>query len=154
MNFTDELFLVADSFERNGITYALCGGVAVVIHGYPRVTRDIDLLIEEQDLDRARRALEASGYTLTSGLIPFDFGTPTERQVFRVTKVVGEEHLTVDLVLVSPYLDDVWKDRETRDVEGRVLRVVSLAGLAKMKRAAGPPQAFADLAQLGLEPNR
>jgi hypothetical protein len=150
LNIKDELFLVTGALERASIDHALCGGMAVIIHGYPRLTRDIDLLLREEDLERAREALEDLGYTLPSGILPFDLGKPTERKVFRVTKVEGKDHMTLDLVLVSPFLEDVWRGRERHLVEGRTLRVVSREGLAKMKRAAGRPQDLADLSQLGL----
>ena len=151
MNIRDELFLVTGTLEKARIEYALCGGMAVIIHGYPRLTRDIDLLLREEDLEQAQKALEKSGYTLPSGTIPFDIGKPTERRVFRVTKVDGQDHMTLDLVLVNPFLEDVWKGREKHLVEDKTLCVVSLEGLAKMKRAAGRPQDLADLSQLGLE---
>ena len=151
MNLQDELFLVTDALERGGVDYALCGGIAVVIHGHPRLTRDIDVLMREDDLDRAQKALGAAGYTLPSGILPFDVGKPTERRVFRVTKAVGSAHRPVELIFVSPFLEPVWKDREARLVAGRTLRVVSKTGLTLMKRAAGRPQDLADLAQLGDE---
>ena len=151
MNIRDELFLVTGSLENARIDHALCGGMAVIVHGYPRLTRDIDLLLREEDLERARNALEKSGYTLPSGVLPFDVGKPTERRVFRVTKVEGNDHMPLELVLVSPFLEDVWKGREKHIVEGKTLCVVSREGLAKMKRAAGRPQDLADLSQLGLE---
>jgi hypothetical protein len=66
-------------------------------------------------------------------MIPFDVGKPTEPRVFRVVKTVGEDHLTVDLILVSPLLADVWAGREKHVAAGREFCVVSLQGLAKMK---------------------
>jgi len=60
-------------------------------------------------------------------------------------------YLTVELVLITPFLQGVWNDREVQVVEGRELTVVSRAGLLKMKRAAGRKQDLADIEQLGLE---
>jgi hypothetical protein len=91
------------------------------------------------------------GYTVQSGVIPFDVGLPTERRVFRVTKIRDQQLLTVALVVVNPMLQDVWDGREMHEVEGRPLHVVSRNGLAKMKRLAGRPQDRADLFHLGLE---
>ncbi len=145
MNLKDELFLIVETLDRGGIEYALCGGLAVAVHGYVRATKDIDILIRTEDLTAAERALAEVGYDLTSGIIPFDTGLATERRVFRVTKVEGRDFLTLDLLLVSPFLQDVWATREEHVVEGRRLRVVSLAGLTKMKRAAGRRQDLADL---------
>ena len=59
--------------------------------------------------------------------------------------------LTVDLLLVTPVLEDVWASREVFEWEGRRVTVVSLAGLTKMKRMAGRDQDLADLENLGVE---
>ena len=45
MKLKEELLKIAACFERSEIDYALCGGLAVVVHGYPRLTKDIDMLI-------------------------------------------------------------------------------------------------------------
>jgi hypothetical protein len=151
MNLKEELFLIVDTLDRGGVEYALCGGMAVAVYGYVRATKDIDLLIRAEDLDTAERVLAEVGYDLTSGILPFDTGLPTERRVFRVNKAEGRDFLTLDLILVSPFLQDVWATREQHLVEGRRLQVVSLAGLTKMKRVAGRPQDLADLHYLERE---
>lgn len=151
MNLKEELFLIADTLTAGSIEYALCGGVAVAVHGYPRATRDIDLLLREEDLERATGVLAGVGYDLAAGVIPFDTGLPTARRVYRVSKVEGGDFLTLVLILVSPFLEDVWADRGRHQVQGKSLDVVSRQGLAKMKRAAGRPQDLADLRALGLE---
>ena len=145
------MFAVIDALRKAGVDYALCGGLAVAVHGYPRATKDMDLLIREADLDRIRKSLEPVGYTVEAGIIPFDIGKPTERRVFRVSKIEGSELMTVDLILVSGFLEEVWSDREKHDLEGSELGVVSLKGLRTMKSIAGRPQDLADLAQLGSE---
>ncbi|WP_084119954.1 hypothetical protein [Aquiflexum balticum] len=33
------------SFEKNNVEYILVGGFAVILHGYPRTTGDIDLWV-------------------------------------------------------------------------------------------------------------
>jgi hypothetical protein len=151
MDFKDEIYRVTEALADAQIGYALCGGVAVIIHGYPRSTKDIDILLREGDLDKAIRVLEEIGYDLPGGIIPFDTGLPTERRVFRVSKAEGRDYLTLDVIIVSPFLADVWSDREDHLVEGRILSVVSKAGLVKMKKVAGRPQDLVDLKQLGLD---
>ena len=154
MNLKHELFRVTEALTLAGIDYALCGGLAVAVHGYPRATRDIDILILEGDLDQSRNAMEEIGYTLSSGNIPFDAGQPTERRVFRISKAEDTDILTLDLILVAPFLQDVWEGREEHLVEGKTLQVVSLDGLTKMKHLAGRPQDLADLSQLGVEDDK
>ena len=145
-----ELSLIAAAFRQERIEYALCGGVAVGIHGYPRATQDLDFLVREQDLERIKAAMSEIGFTWWADVIPFDVGKETERHVYRVSKAEGRATLTVDLIVVAPFLEDVWEDRETYRVGDREMQVVSLEGLKKMKRVAGPPQDLADLHNLEL----
>lgn len=35
-----ELELVIDAFTAKGVAYALCGGLALAVHGFPRATKD------------------------------------------------------------------------------------------------------------------
>lgn len=42
MKLEDELLKITDCLDQAGIDYGLCGGLAVVVHGYPRLTKDID----------------------------------------------------------------------------------------------------------------
>jgi hypothetical protein len=49
---------VIDALNAGNVGYALCGGLAVNLHGHARATRDIDLLVPEQQLDVARAGLE------------------------------------------------------------------------------------------------
>ena len=151
MNLIDELFSVIDCLERDKIKYAICGGIAVIIHGYPRLTRDIDFMVLREDKERIEESIKEVGYTLNSGIITFDVGKETERQIFRITKVQGEDFLTLDFILVPHFLEEVWQTRENQLLENRTVVVVSRQGLAQMKRIAKRPQDIADIANLGLE---
>ena len=148
MDLLNELFAVTDALNAKGIDYAICGGLAVVIHGYPRLTQDIDILVQEQNLNKIADAVSEIGYQIKSGIIPFDIGKETERKIFRITKFEQAEHLTLDLMLVGPFLKEVWNNREQHELEGHMLQVVSLDGLRKMKRAAGRPRDIDDLEHL------
>ncbi|MGI9055677.1 MAG: hypothetical protein ACR2F2_07730 [Pyrinomonadaceae bacterium] len=67
----------------------------------------------------------------------------------RVSKIddIGEV-LSLDLLLVTSHVEDVWETRETTDFLGRKLSVVSREGLIKMKTLAGRPQDLADIERL------
>jgi hypothetical protein len=151
MNIVEELQKITKSFATEGVEYAICGGCAVVIYGYVRATKDIDLLVKQGDVERVFGLLSNLGFTLRAGPIPFGSGTPEERRLYRATKVLGNDSLTVDLVVVTPILEETWRDRRTLEWSGRALTVVSRVGLARMKRLAGRPQDVADLAMLGVE---
>jgi len=53
----DELLKIVVRLDKAGIDYALCGGLAVAVHGHPRMTKDIDILIRPESLEAAKAAL-------------------------------------------------------------------------------------------------
>lgn len=150
MELHEELDGVLRAFEEHQVDYALCGGLAVTIHGYVRTTKDIDVLIRKEDLERARAVVKACGFTATSGKLPFKVGTPQEHEVHRILKVERGQVLMLDLVVVTPVFEDVWATRQVFEWQGRKIKVVSREGLAKMKRLAGRRIDLADLENLGL----
>jgi hypothetical protein len=64
MELYSETMKIAAAFDYRGLPYAICGGVALAIHGFPRATKDIDILIQPADLNRAQEILVELGYDL------------------------------------------------------------------------------------------
>lgn len=87
---------------------------------------------------------------LRAGPIPFGSGTAREQRLYRATRVLGHQHLTVDLLSVTPVLADAWAGRVTVPWLGRTLTVVSREGLGSMKRLSTRLKDRADLEALGL----
>jgi hypothetical protein len=150
MDLLSELDAVLDAFEAAGVDYALCGGLAVALHGHVRATRDIDVLVRREDFDAARAALRDRGFTLDAGPIPFGAGTEREREVRRVSKIIDGALVTVDFLVVTPILERAWQTRSSHAWRDRRVSAVSIVGLADMKRLAGRKQDLADLEQLGV----
>ncbi len=149
MDLYEEFEAIIEALENGSVSYALCGGLAVAFHGYPRFTKDIDLLVREEDISAVKRTVAPLGYIVDAGPIPFDVGSPRERVVHRVSKIEEGAVLTLDLLVLSPALEDVWDEVEVFEWEGRRVRIVSAAGLARMKRLAGRRQDLLDLEKLG-----
>lgn len=146
MDFYEELSGLIAALAEAGVDYAVCGGVALAIHGHPRFTKDIDLVVREDDLERIRRVAASVGFSLPALPMTFDAGSSKERRVHRLSKVDGEELLTLDLlVLRGSDFEGVWQDREEFAWRGRPVRAVSRRGLITMKRAAGRPQDLVDI---------
>jgi len=145
----DEFINVTEALGRAGVDFAVCGGIAVGIHGFVRFTEDIDLMVLEDDLEPALEAVRAAGYTIDSGRIPLEADTPEEHEVHRVLKTEGEEFLQLDLVLVNEALQGIWDDRGTFEWQGRTVPCVSREGLMEMKRRAGRSKDRIDLEELG-----
>lgn len=129
-----ELLGVIDALTTGNVPYALCGGLALAVHGFPRATKDIDLLVEADQIEPAFAAVKSAGFTLRAGPMPLGVGTDTPQRLFRATKVAGGGHLTLDLLEVSPSYKNAWSTRVRGAFQGRDLVVVSREGLIAMKR--------------------
>ncbi|HWO25723.1 MAG TPA: hypothetical protein VNO30_43590 [Kofleriaceae bacterium] len=68
--------------------------------------------------------------------------------VHRVSRLVGAQILTLDILEGSGVLAPVWNAREQVDTARGSVWVVSRQGLITMKLAAGRPQDLADLVRL------
>lgn len=148
MNLVDELHAVAGVLRARGIVYAICGGIAVTIHGATRTTKDIDVLIARKDVPRALEAVAPLGYTFAALPMTFDAATDRERHVQRVSKLDGKEHLVLDLLIAEAAFEGLLSERVEVELPEGVLSVVSLHVLLKMKRLAGRPQDQADIEKL------
>ena len=138
----DEFTKVVTAFEGAGIDYAVCGGLAMAIQGFPRATIDIDLMILAESLDGAFRIANEMGFDIRG--LDISFKDPVV-EIRRVSKIIGEDVLCLDLLLVTDGVKDVWESRESVRYQGRPMSVVSRDGLIKLKKRAGRPQDLADI---------
>ena len=144
MNLFDELMALVAELDGAGVEYALIGGLAVAVWGVPRATKDIDLLVLPDAIERAKEAAARRGFVLSAGPIKFRDGVSIER----VRRVRDGALLTVDFMLVNEGLTAAWASRlQLRAVE-RSLTVVSRDALMAMKLAAARPQDIADVEKL------
>lgn len=148
LSIYDELNSILKAFNENKIPYALCGGLAMAVYGYTRYTKDIDIIIRKRDLDRALKVLDPLNFILPAGIIPFKRGTDREQEIYRISKADGEKLLSLDLILVSPILLDVWKSRRRVKMGDLKISVVSREGLIFMKQIAGRDQDLLDVKKL------
>ena len=96
----DELSQLVTALERNEIEYAVCGGLALTILGFPRATFDIDILIRNESLDKSFSIAKEFGFDIHGLDMSFK-----ERavEIRRVSKIDEEgEVLSLDYLLVTP----------------------------------------------------
>ena len=144
MVLSEELDSLISALEAARLDYALAGGLAVAVWGVPRATKDIDLLVREEALDSIRGAARSCGFTLEGGPVRFRDGM----ELRRLTKVADHDHLTLDLLLVNPDLEEAWRTRRHLRTERGELWVVDQPALIAMKLRAGRPQDLADVERL------
>ena len=136
--------LVLLALNRTGVPYALCGGLAMAVHGTPRATKDIDVLIaDETYLVAIDAALRDEGWITTSD--PIDF--PNGFRLHRRMRFIDSRALILDLLFAPPG-EDLLSGRFLGQFDNCAAWIIGRDALIRMKRAAGRPRDLADLADL------
>ena len=143
----DEFLKLVASLDERGIDYALCGGMAMAVHGSPRATIDIDLLVLPGSLTELISLAEDLGYTIREKDLSFKDGAIEIRRISKIDRSSGDL-LSLDFLLATPVIDAVWKTRVKATWENRPLSVVSRRGLIALKSLRGSGQDIDDIRKL------
>lgn len=153
LDILDELRDLVAVFDEREVDYALCGGMAMGVHGLARTTIDIDLLILADSLDEVLAIAKSLGYNIRGKDMSFANGAVEIRRVSKIDPEDGEL-LSLDLLLVTPAIFPVWESRLKAEWEGGNLFVVSANGLIALKQLRGSDQDLVDIkALVGEGPN-
>lgn len=144
---------------RSGARYLVVGGVAVVLHGYPRFTADLDLAVQldSANVKRLLRALEDLGYRPRAPVDAAKFAEEQSREEW-----IREKGLTVfslwsprfptteiDLFVREPFDFDRAHQRALHaDLDGTIVTVAGIPDLIALKRVSGRPRDLEDIAAL------
>jgi hypothetical protein len=147
LDLLDEFRALVAALEAAGVEFAVCGGLAVAVHAHPRATLDVDLLLPAEHLDRAQQVARGLGYRLEAGRLVI---RKDVIELVRLSKADPEtgDLLPLDLLLVTPALEQVWATRERVGWQHGAVPVVSRAGLVAMKRLRGSGQDLDDIRAL------
>lgn len=156
MGIYDDVFAV---LHAAGVPYVVVGGVAVVLQGHPRMTVDLDLVVDLA-ADHAEAAVSAiTGLGLRPRLpVPAaDFADAEKRRAWveqRNLQVFSfydpsDPLREVDVFATEPIpLGELLADARVVTIGGVPVPVASRRHLVAMKRHAGRPQDVADIAAL------
>jgi hypothetical protein len=132
------------AFDAEGVKYLIVGGYAVSLHAQPRMTKDLDILVEPSPSNASAvfRALHAFGAPV-AGLTPADFCEPGS--FFRM----GAPPVMVDILPEIAGVDfgAAWARRIVSIIDPITRQSASFIGaedLLGAKLAAGRPQDLAD----------
>jgi hypothetical protein len=131
IDLAEEFEAVISALAEHGIEYAVCGGLAMAIHGFPRATVDIDLLIPADAEERVYAAVESLGFRIRANPMHLDQGRMEIRRISKIDP--AGDTLMLDLLLVTPASEDVWRHRTTIESEFGLISVVSREGLIALK---------------------
>ena len=131
--------------NSNNVEYLLIGGYAVSIHGYVRMTNDLDVWVRAtaENAERVVRALGEFGFN-RSNLSPNLFTNPNS--IIRM----GVPPLRVEMLtsVSGVEFDSCYAERTMVEIEDVPVPVISLKRLRQNKAAAGRTKDLADLENL------
>jgi predicted nucleotidyltransferase len=139
--------------------FVVVGGLAVLLHGHLRVTRDLDLVVglEPSNCRRALDALSSIGLRPRLPIALQDFADPVKRQdwhdnrnmlVLQLWDPVNEER-AVDVFVTEPIaFDELEAEAVSKDLDGVPVLIASIRHLIRMKQAAGRRRDLDDIEAL------
>ncbi|GMV43984.1 MAG: hypothetical protein AMXMBFR64_57000 [Myxococcales bacterium] len=151
----EELF---EALNRGGVRFAVVGGLAAVLHGVPRMTFDVDLVVdpEPDNMTALVEVLDQAGYRPRISVPLTDLADLASREALRARNMIAlslwhpsrpvEE---VDILLAPPLpWSALAQDLQHRNLGSTKVPVVGRATLIALKRYAGRPQDLADIEHL------
>ena len=147
------------ALEEAGARYLVVGGVAVVLHGHPRFTADLDLVLalDPPNVRAALGALATLGYTPRSPVAAEDLADPERRAEWIRTKnltvfsLASPQHpaTEVDLFVEEPFpFEEAYARAVWADLGSVRVAIAAIRDLVEMKRRAGRPQDLEDVRHL------
>lgn len=135
------------------------GGLAVILHGHLRVTRDLDLVVDlaPANCARAIAVFAALGLRPRLPVTLDDFADPVkradwfERRNMLVLQLLDprNEQRSIDLFVREPIeFETLWRNSVVKDYDGMSIRVAAISDLIDMKSLAGRPRDHEDIQAL------
>lgn len=129
---TDSFLAVLKALHEHDVEYILVGGLAVILHGIPRVTEDLDIFVKKDpaNLEKLKKALrtvfndDSIDDLSESDLVNYPvvrYGTPEDYYIDIMDRI-GEAITYADL------------SHETITSEGIPIKVATIETLISMKR--------------------
>ncbi len=156
------LEVVFSTLNNAHVKYIVAGGIAVNIHGYQRMTADLDLVIQldKENIKCAMKSLQQLGYFPLIPVNADDFSDPAKRSSWIKTKnmqvlsLQSQQHpeTTIDIFVTEPFDFELEYNASnvaelTQDIN---FKIVTIQTLINMKQVAGRAKDLDDIEHLKL----
>jgi hypothetical protein len=139
--------------------YVVVGGLATVLHGYARLTADIDMVIDLDPVEvkRTLGAMSSLGLRPRAPVDPLAFADAEIRRSWVIEKRMtvfsfwdpAVPMREVDLFVEYPIpFEQLWSRSEVVALQQTTVRIASIEDLITMKRIAGRPEDLQDIEAL------
>lgn len=145
--FNDDFREFIQALNANNVDYILVGGYAVILHGYRRVTGDLDIWVNRTKENYSKLVKAFSQF----GLPVFDM---TEEKFLDVETVdvfsFGRPPVSIDIItkLSGVEFDEAFPRALHFDENGLMIRFIHLNNLIEAKKAAGRFKDLDDIEKL------
>ena len=150
--FEDALVLLRDA----GVQFVVVGGTAVILHGVPRTTADLDLVVdlEPANLRRLISVMNRLGYLPRAPVEAAELCDPEQRKAWIADKgmraftfyLPGHPLSDIDVLIDSPLeYAELSRHADQVDAGGLILRIARVEDLIQMKLVAARAQDLADV---------
>ena len=151
--------LIFQALEKARVQYLVVGGVAVVLHGHPRFTADLDLILalEPPNVLAAIAALGQLGYRPRAPVPVEQFANAEIRREWirdkglTVFSLWSPNHpaTEIDLFVEEPFpFVDAYRRATRADLDGIPVTVASIPDLIDLKHRASRPKDLEDIRAL------
>ncbi len=146
MNIFEEFPKIISEIEDKDIKYALVGGVAMAFHDTPRFTKDIDILLFPEDMEKLKKILSKQGYVESTA--PWTF-KEVDMILYRFIKIDEKEHLQLDVLTANEKRSrQIIKNALEAESEQGIIRVAKKEDLIWMKQQRNSDQDKVDIKKL------
>lgn len=151
---------IVRSLHEADVRYIVVGGMAVVAHGYGRLTYDLDIVVQlnSENVVHAFNALKSIGYVPRVPVTAEQFGDKATRQRFiteknmTVLSFFSDQHpeTTVDMFVTEPFdFESCYAGSYNEEIDkGIMIHFIDVQTLITMKQIAGRDKDKDDIAHL------
>jgi len=147
------------ALNQADVKYVIVGGLATVLHGYPRFTADIDLVInlEKPEAEKAIKLITSLGLQARLPVDPMDFTVESIRESWIENKNMlvftfydpKNPVLIVDVFVREPIpFSELSKKAVMLEMDGEAVPVCDIEHLIAMKQQAGRAKDLEDIKYL------
>jgi len=147
------------ALNQDNVRFVVVGGLATVLHGFARLTADLDLVVdlEPTEAKKTISVVTALGFRPRAPVDPWGFADASTREAWvkekgmRVFSLWDPAHpmREIDLFIEPPIeFSLLWERSEQLALGATSVRIASIPDLILMKRLAGRPEDLIDIEAL------
>ena len=133
MNTLLDLRTLLTSLQKNGVEYILIGGQSLALHGFPRATEDVDLVVPF-DEENGKKLIKSLAFLKSAKDLQSQWFS-AEANTDEIQNIRVEDDLVVDILFVAngQTYQTLLPHIKTISFDGMSIRTLDIDGLLKTK---------------------